>query len=184
MNKLLILIGSHRKNGYSKCIADYVCSIFENKYDIKVFQPINLNIKNCIACDKCKHRQGECVLVDDMNEIYEYLYSCQRLIVISPVYFNSAPSVLKTLIDRTQMCFNDKNEKPKKDAFIIGVGGAKSYEGQFVGLRKNFEHVFKSINAELKAEYGVSGTDHTNELVFSSELEKIGCFFSDYHVRL
>ncbi|MCT4640059.1 MAG: flavodoxin family protein [Bacteroidales bacterium] len=58
------------------------------------------DIKHCRACNRCKVT-GNCVINDDMQELYSKLKEADGIIIASPVYFYDINSQLKTIIDRT-----------------------------------------------------------------------------------
>ena len=57
-------------------------------------------IEPCNACWSCS-KDRECVIEDDMTEIYDALRRCDGLIIGSPVYFGMVSGPLKTMMDRT-----------------------------------------------------------------------------------
>ena len=67
-----------------------------------------------------------CAIKDDMQEVYEHLDSADELIVVSPIYFASAPSQLKALLDRLQPYYwTGARMQAKHPALlhVVGEGG-------------------------------------------------------------
>ncbi len=49
----------------------------------------DLDIEYCIGCNACqKNEENQCVLNDDMNQIYNAISKCDNIIIMSPIYMN------------------------------------------------------------------------------------------------
>jgi multimeric flavodoxin WrbA len=55
----------------------------------------------CRGCNSCM-RDGRCVQHDGMDEVYMLLDGAAGIVVSTPAFFASVPSVLKEMIDRCQ----------------------------------------------------------------------------------
>ncbi len=109
-------MGSHRKNGYTKKALDYILSQAPSDYEITVDWAIDKKVAYCKSCYYCERHKGECVIKDDMTQIYRNFIENDQLLFISSIYFSSAPSALKTILDRCQMFYcNGKMDLPHKD---------------------------------------------------------------------
>lgn len=168
---ILMILGSHKKTGYTHESADYLEKAFE-KHGVRPtrLDVLKLEIAPCLDCPYCEKNPGKCVIDDGMKVVYEKLRAAEVVIVITPVYFNGVTSRLKTLIDRTQMIFMSayRHKTPysvaeKRVAFVVAFGGAKTYEHQFLGVEESLKWVFKSLKMPLLKSYGISGTDHFKE---------------------
>ena len=51
-------------------------------------------------CGYCHEHDGECSIKDDLQPIYEKMLAADVIIVASPVYFGSATSLVKGLLER------------------------------------------------------------------------------------
>ncbi len=59
------------------------------------------NVKPCLGCFSCWSRTpGECVIKDDMQDIYEKIKASDVIIESFPLYFFGMPSVMKAFTDR------------------------------------------------------------------------------------
>lgn len=56
-------------------------------------------IRPCNACMACR-KTGNCVIDDDMQEIYKLLYQCDGFVFGSPVYHRNVSCYMKVLFDR------------------------------------------------------------------------------------
>lgn len=158
--KTYVLCGSARAGGYTSQAREIILSYAPEDEEIVVDKAINKKIRYCIACDKCLEHKGECIYNDDMTPIYEHLLTCDRLLIFAPVQFSALPAQLKTIIDRCQVFYNYKGleTKPKR-AYVVLMGGAPKYKGQFEGAFNELTHVFKDINAEYAGKLSFFGTD-------------------------
>lgn len=60
-----------------------------------------LDIKPCTGCSACMMNEGQCVIQDDMQGLYDKLLAADALIVGSPTYFMDVSGAVKAFIDRT-----------------------------------------------------------------------------------
>jgi NAD(P)H-dependent FMN reductase len=81
----------------------------------------NLKISSCRECRHCSI-DGECIIDDEMQQIYPKMIDCELLLIASPVFFTSVPGHLKAFIDRFQRFWALKYELGKN---IIGKTGRK-----------------------------------------------------------
>ena len=88
-----------------------------------------------------------------MQDIYQKLEEADNIVLASPMYFHSITGRMKTLIDRFQVYWaghvrQDMPEKMLRRGAILMVGGAPSFENQFLGG----EIVLKNLLNDLSAE--------------------------------
>jgi multimeric flavodoxin WrbA len=109
----------------------------------------NMDVKFCNGCLICEDSK-ECILKDDMIKIYGKLLKCERIIIGTPVYFDSIPAILKNFIDRLNpLCVTRRLKN--KELYLVVVGQLKGEEGEksknrvidyFKNLCEIFEIVF------------------------------------------
>lgn len=174
MKKMYIMMGSHRKNGYTKKALDYILSQAPSDYEITVDWAIDKKVAYCKSCYYCERHKGECVIKDDMTQIYRNFIENDQLLFISSIYFSSAPSALKTILDRCQMFYcNGKMDLPQKDVYVLAVGGAPSYPEQFTGLMENLKHLLIYINGAVKEELFYFRSDKFGGTFEGENLERL-----------
>ena len=160
MKKMYIMVGSHRKTGYNKKALDYILSKAPKDWQITVDWAIDKKVVYCKSCYYCATHKGECIIKDDMTQIYSHFIESDKLLFISSIYFSSAPSALKTILDRCQMFYcNGKMPLPEKDVYVLAIGGAPSYPEQFTGLMENLKHLLIYINGAVKEKLFYSRSD-------------------------
>lgn len=161
--EIVAIMGSHRNGQNTQKAIDFFISKINIEHQLFEYNVNKIDVQACIACDYCIPHQGQCVIEDDMTEIYQKMESCDLLIVASPVYFSAFPSKIKALIDRTQMIYNltDKSAIKKKKILIIGIGGAPYYPRQFQAMDNTLEWYKKTLSCD---EIGFVQFSHTDEL--------------------
>lgn len=106
----LFILGSPRKNGNSETMAQAVAAGLLKNKDTDSVEFIRLNtlqIKPCQACGGCSS-SGNCIIDDDMNELYRKTDDSDRLFFVSPVYFYGLTAQIKSYIDRCQARWSRK----------------------------------------------------------------------------
>ncbi|WP_088336059.1 MULTISPECIES: flavodoxin family protein [unclassified Methanopyrus] len=119
----------------------------------------DMDISPCRACGECL-RTGECVIDDDMHDVYELMLECDGMIVGSPVYYGGVSAQLKALMDRTRPLRVNWELKDKVGG-AIAVGGARN-GGQEHTLRdiQNFFMIHAMIvvgDSDPTAHFGGAG---------------------------
>jgi len=101
----------------------------------------NMQIKFCdgdLFCEDVKR----CRIHDDMVGLYEKLVNCEKIVIGTPVYFDSIPALLKNFIDRLNpLCVTEKLKR--KELYLIIVGQLKGAEGE--KSKKRVEEYFKIL---------------------------------------
>ena len=121
--KILVLVGSVRKEGNTHLLAKAFAEGAGMKHDVELASVGDYNIHPCIGCNRCYTSEGNrCVQKDDMDIIYEKLRQADIVIIASPVYFYGVSAQLKTLIDRLHTPL--RNEFHIKSLGLILVGAA------------------------------------------------------------
>lgn len=90
-----------------------------------------------VESDAALHR---CAIEDDMAAVREHLDAADELIVVTPVYFASAPAQLKALFDRLQPYFwSDARtfEKRPVTVHVVGEGGDPHGYGPLLGTLRS-----------------------------------------------
>ena len=127
-----------------------------------------LNITPCKEYNGCL-KDGNCVIRDDMDDIYPKLLDADVIIVASPMFFYGIPSQLKALIDRCQALWVRKyilNQEPldsMRKGIFIGVGATKG-EKLFDGAKMVVNYFFKTISVDYADELLVRGVDQSGEI--------------------
>lgn len=86
-------------------------------------------IAPCVDCRACKTRSG-CAVQDGMQEVYDYIQTCDNILIASPVYFSELTGKLLDVGSRLQTYFcarffrgETPISKVKRGAVILVGGG-------------------------------------------------------------
>ena len=88
------------------------------------------NIKPCNACGGC-YKSHECIIKDDMQEIYDKLSKADIIVLGSPTYFDNVTAITKAFIDRCLPLYLSEKLKGKK-IVLLSVGNFKEGEVDFL----------------------------------------------------
>lgn len=178
MNVLFIL-GSPRKVGNSEILADRVIKGVEEAGAVsEKIRLSDLKISPCIACGGCE-KTGKCVILDDMQALYDKIDSVNRIVIVSPIYFYGVTAFTKSFIDRSQAMWSRKyllNERvageiPRKGYFVsvCATKGERIFEGAVLTVKYGLDAMDFSYGGDLL----VRGVDSKGEITGrSDELEQ------------
>ncbi|HSV74849.1 MAG TPA: flavodoxin family protein [Chthonomonadales bacterium] len=102
MPRVLILSSTPRTEGNSHLLAERVAETArEGGASVELIRLAGLRIDPCDACDAClASASAECVLSDDMSDLYPRILAADALVFASPIYFFCMNAPLKALLDR------------------------------------------------------------------------------------
>ncbi len=109
MTNNLFILGSPRKDGNSETMAKAVAEgLLKTKNNSVEFIHLHgLHISPCLGCGGCS-KTGECIIKDDMTELYDKSDLANRIFFVSPVYFYAMSAQIKAYIDRCQARWSRK----------------------------------------------------------------------------
>ena len=99
---ILVINGSPNKNSKTLSVTNEI--IKGSDEEIKYINAYDITADSCDDCKYCHTKKG-CVKRDDMDFIYELLYSANTLIISSPVYFGGMSDQTMKIINRFQRFF-------------------------------------------------------------------------------
>ena len=126
--KVLGINGSPRKGGNTDILLDEAlkgagsagCSC----------EKITLNEIDFSACQECESipDNGDCIVNDDMQSVYEKVDTADAIIVASPIFFGSLSAQTKMMIDRFQCRWRAK--------YVAGMGQhiSAAKKGAFISV--------------------------------------------------
>lgn len=131
---VLGIYGSPRKGGNSDLLLDQVMAGAASAgADCRTVYCRRLKISGCLGCGGCDET-GECVIDDDMGQVYPLFTWADAVVMAVPIYFYAPPGQVKLLIDRSQACWNHKlltkgrdhlNTHDSGRGYVVGVGATK-----------------------------------------------------------
>jgi multimeric flavodoxin WrbA len=129
--KILVLIGSFRKNGNTDQLMDLIKSELQNiaiqrsvPVEIETIYLGHQQIGPCRGCRVCFDRGEEkCPLKDDLLDIKARMRAADGILVASPVYVDDVSGITKTWIDRlAHVCH--RPEFAGKSAYLVVTVGS------------------------------------------------------------
>ncbi len=171
--KVLALCGSPRKDGNTAILLEeFIKGVKIEGAAVERLDIADLAIAPCRECLTC-FRDGNCVLPDDMEEIYPRLLAADIVVLASPIFFYSVTGWSKALIDRCQALWARKyvlhdpslgKEGKKREGFFISLGGTKGQK-LFEGASLTAKYFFDAFNARYAGELFVRGVDAKGDIL-------------------
>lgn len=160
--KAVVLHGSPRKNGETIRITEsFIRGLEDSGCRVEFIDACRIRVKPCIGC-LCCEKNGECVIRDDMDNIYKIIEESDIVVLSSPVYFASVTAQLKSVIDRCQTLFSRryiiKRKSKKKDGYLIFTAGGKN-EKMIDAMELLGKFFMLSCNGSIKESIYALGTD-------------------------
>lgn len=122
MGKVIILVGSMRKNGNTEMLAEAFAAGAKENNEVEIISVSDYKVKPCIGCNTCFEREdNSCFQKDDMVEVYKKLADADAIVIASPVYFYGISAQLKAIIDRLHTPFRN-TFKVKKLGLLLVAG--------------------------------------------------------------
>jgi len=113
-------------------------------------------VEFCAHCDYCLQNK-ECVVQDDVQELYTLLTEAKGVIFATPVYNGGVSAQTKALMDRTRaLVAADKNVFKGKVGMGIVVGGDRNGGQEFALMQI---HTFYIINGMIPVSGGFFGAN-------------------------
>jgi multimeric flavodoxin WrbA len=127
---------------------------------------IILNNLKFVPCQECEIMadDGQCLIKDDMQMVYDKIKNADAIIFASPVFFGSLSAQAKMMIDRFQCAWRAKNMLKKDIGYkkIPGIfisvegSGRKDFFENSKAVVKNF---FATVNVTYKGDLFCPGVD-------------------------
>ena len=163
--KLVVLLGSPRKNGNSETVAKAVVTPIEQSGGTVEYIRLNaLSLRPCQGCGGCD-KSGNCVIDDDMTDIYNTVDSADRLLLVSPVYFYGLSAQCKIFGDRMQARWarryllkeRYRSEEGRKGYLISSAAtkGPKIFDCSILTTR----YIYDAMDVEYGGEFLIKGVD-------------------------
>ncbi len=150
--KILIFLGSPRKNGNSEAAATAVVDELTARIggEIEYVRLAKLKFSPCIACGGCD-KTGECIVKDDMADLYGKIDAADIIFLAAPTYFYGLSAQMKAFIDRIQARWSRKymlkvpfRKADTRRGYLIctaATQGKKLFDGSVLVARSFFDAV-------------------------------------------
>lgn len=151
--KILVVIGSPRRNGNSASLAKQVAAgarAAGAKAETVFLQ--SLNIRPCTACDACRRKlKKDCIIKDDMKALYPKMKAADAIVIASPIYWFTISGQTKIFMDRWYALGGDDGYAlaGKKFGIVLAYADADPFSSGAVNALRTFQDAFNYIGAEL-----------------------------------
>ena len=156
--KLMIvgICGSPREQATDYVLKEALRMLSEKGFETRFWTVRGKWIEFCTHCDYCL-KNKECVVQDDMQELYALLTEAKGIIFATPVYNGGVSAQIKALMDRTRaLVAADKNVFKGKIGMGIAIGGDRNGGQEFALMQI---HTFYIINGMIPVSGGFFGAN-------------------------
>lgn len=170
--KVLALTGSPRKGGNTETlVAAIMAGAVQAGAVGETVRLADLKISPCIGCGGCQ-KTGRCVILDDMQGLYDRLDSAQVIIIASPIYFYGLTAQTKLFIDRLQALWSKKqlllaakqwSIAPERKGYLVSVAATMG-EKVFVGAQLCAQYAFDAMGVRYAGDFLVRGADGRGDM--------------------
>lgn len=162
MSKILVITGSPRKDGNSDMLADaFIKGANSSGNEVTKLSAAHMDIAGCLACDYCLKNEGTCIQKDDMQKVYDAIYSADTLVFATPVYFFGMTAQIKSVIDRLYAAMA-KPLPVKSSVLLVSLGG--SAETDATDTISTYQTMAKYLNWENKGMVVVDNVNGKGEI--------------------
>lgn len=170
MSKIVVLVGSMRKDGNTELLAQAFMEGASKNNDVELVSVADYKVNPCVGCNSCFIRKDNtCFQNDDMGVIYEKLRTADIVVIASPVYFYGISAQLKTIIDRLHTPM--RNEFHIKKLALLLVGAA-SLPNLFDPIKLQYQMVLDFFHLENIGMVLVRGVKEKGDIVGNEALNK------------
>ncbi len=151
--KLLVILGSPRKNGNSSALAARISRGAESAgAEVETLFLQDLKISPCRGCDTCKKKDSKgCAINDDMQEIYEKLIKADAWVIASPVYWFTMSAQTKIFMDRCYALptYAKNPFTGKRIAIAMSYGDADPVKSGCVNALRTFQDAYSYTRSKV-----------------------------------
>ena len=125
--KIVIVNGSHRKNGATANILNAMTKEFKKHSDVEVemVHVSDLSLQYCVGCGSC-YKTGICIYKDDVEKLSYCIEEADGIILGSPTYASNVSAQMKVIIDKGHFVI----EQLLHGKYDISVSTYENYGGR------------------------------------------------------
>ncbi len=173
---LLAIFGSPRKNGNTDLMMNSFLegALSDASVEVQKIYVRELAISGCQSCGYCDEH-GVCVQQDDMQKVYPFFDTAERIVIASPIYFYGLSGQAKLLVDRSQATFMRKY-KSKTQAHAPGIPDKRKGFFLCAGATRG-KRLFDCPSLTVRYFFDAIDVEYTGEVCFR-EIEQKGAILS------
>lgn len=139
------ICGSPRQQATEHVLQEALRMLEEQGFETRFWTVRGKWVDYCSHCDHCL-RNKECVIQDDVQELYALLEEAQGIIFASPVYNGGVSAQTKAVMDRMRATVaSDKNYFKGKVGMGIVVGGDRAGGQEFALMQIHTFYIIQGI---------------------------------------
>ncbi len=125
--KIVIINGSHRKNGATAIILNEMYEKLKknSNVEVRLVHVSDLSLQYCVGCGTC-YKTGECIFKDDIQKLSLCISEADGIILGSPTYASNVSGQMKVIIDRGHFVM----EQLLYGKYAISVSTCENYGGR------------------------------------------------------
>jgi len=140
-----------------------------------------MDIKPCNGCLMCTMNEGQCVIEDDMQKVYDKLIKADAVVFGAPTYFMDISGAAKDFIDRSMAIFYrgigpdaelevlGKRPLAGRPAVAVTTVAGSGHERAIETLRIFFQINKMNLVSELAEPVGMNDVDDMPEVMSRAE---------------
>ena len=153
MKKVLVIMGSPRRNGNSATLAqNVIAGVKSAGATVDSYYLHGMDIKPCDACEACRtNSSGDCVIDDDMQELYLKLREVDALVIASPIYYFTVSAQTKLFIDRWYALGKGKDSviNGKQIGIVLTYEDSNPFTSGAINAFRTFQDIFNYLGANI-----------------------------------
>ena len=152
--ELLIALGSPRKKANSTTLAARLSEGAQAAgAKVETLYLNGMNISPCQSCYKCQEIDADdCVLDDDMSQVYPLLRETKSLVIASPVYWFNMSAQTRLFIDRLLPVGAGPHKILDKKHFglVMSFGGSDVFDSGGINAIRSFQDMCRYLGAPIE----------------------------------
>jgi len=153
---ILGISGSPRNMATEHILGEALKMLEDRGLETMQFTVRGKQISPCRHCDYCL-KNKECIVKDDMYQLYPLILEAQGFVIATPVYNGSMSAQTKIVIDRTRATLAAKPKALRmKPGMAIAIGGDRM-GGQELAVQQI--HTFYILNGMIPVSGGFFGAN-------------------------
>lgn len=146
-------MGSPRKKGNSATLAQNVIAGVKNAgATVDNYYLHEMDIKPCNACEACRtNNRGDCIIDDDMQQLYLKLREADVLVIASPIYYFNMSAQTKLFLDRWYALGEEKDStiNGKQIGIVLTYGDTDPVKSGAINAIRTFQDIFNYLGADI-----------------------------------
>jgi multimeric flavodoxin WrbA len=139
------ICGSPRHQATEHVLKEALRTLEEQGFETLLWTVRGKWVDHCAHCDHCL-TEKECVIQDDLQELYALLTNAQGIIFATPVYNGGVSSQTKAVMDRMRAAVAaDKNFFRGKVGMGIAVGGDRNGGQEFALMQIHSFYIIQGM---------------------------------------